>query len=59
MALEAASQVPCVASPPRASRAPTPDIRVSFEFFPPNTVEMDAILWESVNRLAPLAPSFV
>ncbi len=34
-------------------------IRVSFEFFPPKTEEMDKILWESIQRLAPLAPSFV
>ena len=34
-------------------------IRVSFEFFPPKTEEMDKTLWESVQRLAPLAPSFV
>lgn len=34
-------------------------IQVSFEFFPPKTEEMDATLWESVNRLAPLSPHFV
>ncbi|HET7850118.1 MAG TPA: methylenetetrahydrofolate reductase [NAD(P)H] [Pseudolabrys sp.] len=34
-------------------------IRTSFEFFPPNTEEMDKILWESIERLAPLAPNFV
>ena len=34
-------------------------IRVSFEFFPPKTEEMEATLWASVKRLAPLAPSFV
>jgi methylenetetrahydrofolate reductase (NADPH) len=34
-------------------------IRVSFEFFPPKTEEMDRTLWESISRLAPLAPSFV
>ncbi len=33
--------------------------RVSFEFFPPKTEEMDKTLWESIQRLAPLAPSFV
>lgn len=36
-----------------------PRLRVSFEFFPPKTVEMERTLWESVARLAPLAPSFV
>ena len=34
-------------------------IAVSFEFFPPNSEEMDKILWESIERLAPLAPNFV
>lgn len=44
---------------PRASRGQLPDIRVSFEFFPPKTVAMEAMLWESINRLAPLGPSFM
>src|SRR6266498_4348255 len=34
-------------------------IRVSFEFFPPKTDEMERTLWESIERLAPLRPSFV
>ena len=34
-------------------------IRVSFEFFPPKTAEMERTLWEAVNRLAPLQPNFV
>jgi methylenetetrahydrofolate reductase (NADPH) len=34
-------------------------IRVSFEFFPPRTEEMERTLWESIARLAPLEPSFV
>jgi methylenetetrahydrofolate reductase (NADPH) len=34
-------------------------ISVSFEFFPPNDAQMEATLWRSVQRLAPLAPSFV
>jgi methylenetetrahydrofolate reductase (NADPH) len=34
-------------------------IRVSFEFFPPKTEEMEKTLWESVTRLAPLRPNFV
>src|SRR6266705_3884087 len=37
-------------------RAP---IRVSFEFFPPKTEEMEKTLWEAIARLAPLAPAFV
>src|SRR5712675_1189864 len=35
------------------------DIRVSFEFFPPKTDDMEKTLWESVERLAPLRPAFV
>jgi methylenetetrahydrofolate reductase (NADPH) len=34
-------------------------IAVSFEFFPPNDAAMEATLWRSVQRLAPLAPRFV
>jgi methylenetetrahydrofolate reductase (NADPH) len=34
-------------------------IEVSFEFFPPADAEMEATLWKSVVRLAPLAPRFV
>jgi methylenetetrahydrofolate reductase (NADPH) len=37
----------------------TPDIRVSFEFFPPKTAEMEQTLWEAIARLAPLQPNFV
>ncbi len=33
--------------------------RVSFEFFPPKTAEMEARLWEVVKRLEPLGPRFV
>ena len=48
---------------PRASRfVHAPDerrIRVSFEFFPPKTEEMERTLWESITRLAPLQPNFV
>src|ERR1700728_345659 len=33
--------------------------RVSFEFFPPKTAEMQQALWEAIGRLAPLAPNFV
>jgi methylenetetrahydrofolate reductase (NADPH) len=34
-------------------------IRVSFEFFPPGDAAMEATLWKSVERLAPLSPHFV
>jgi methylenetetrahydrofolate reductase (NADPH) len=44
----------------RASRhVGNPRIRVSFEFFPPKTEEMERTLWESIERLAPLGPNFV
>ncbi|MDH5620941.1 MAG: methylenetetrahydrofolate reductase [Gammaproteobacteria bacterium] len=32
---------------------------VSFEFFPPNTEDMEATLWHSIKRLAGLGPRFV
>ncbi|HZT50827.1 MAG TPA: methylenetetrahydrofolate reductase [NAD(P)H] [Stellaceae bacterium] len=32
---------------------------VSFEFFPPKTAEMEEKLWQTIERLAPLAPRFV
>jgi methylenetetrahydrofolate reductase (NADPH) len=35
------------------------NIRVSFEFFPPKTAEMEQSLWEAIARLAPLEPNFV
>ena len=41
--------------PPAARIAP----RISFEFFPPKTPRASMALWESVQRLAPLAPRFV
>jgi len=34
-------------------------IQVSFEFFPPADAAMEATLWGSLERLAPLAPCFV
>ena len=55
-----------MAAEPRASRFVRPRgdgqarrIRVSFEFFPPKTEEMEKTLWESITRLAPLEPNFV
>ncbi len=33
--------------------------RISFEFFPPKTAEMEATLWEAIKRLASLKPTFV
>ena len=39
----------------RALKSPA----ISFEFFPPKTEEMEHNLWETIKRLAPLAPGFV
>src|SRR2546430_16836414 len=39
----------------RAPQSP----KISFEFFPPKTEEMERSLWETINRLAPLTPNFV
>jgi methylenetetrahydrofolate reductase (NADPH) len=41
-------------------RQPPPKLpAISFEFFPPKTEEMERSLWDTINRLAPLAPNFV
>jgi methylenetetrahydrofolate reductase (NADPH) len=34
-------------------------VRVSFEFFPPKSDEMEARLWDTVTKLQPLKPHFV
>ena len=46
---------------PRLSRRPMNEagIDVSFEFFPPSSDAMEKVLWQSVQRLAPLKPKFV
>ena len=44
---------------PSRAAALSSQLRVSFEFFPPKNEEMEASLWASIERLAPLAPSFV
>lgn len=38
---------------------PPAGVQVSFEFFPPQTPEMEATLWKSIERLSALAPRFV
>jgi methylenetetrahydrofolate reductase (NADPH) len=50
-----------VLTPFRKSRGASTkhNLKVSFEFFPPKNEEMETALWESVERLAPLNPSFV
>jgi methylenetetrahydrofolate reductase (NADPH) len=40
---------------PQAPKLPS----ISFEFFPPKTEEMERNLWDTITRLAPLAPNFV
>lgn len=35
------------------------NLSISFEFFPPKNAEMSNRLWDSVERLTPLAPEFV
>jgi methylenetetrahydrofolate reductase (NADPH) len=42
-----------------AAAPSTPPVTVSFEFFPPNDAAMEQTLWDSIQRLAPLAPRFV
>jgi methylenetetrahydrofolate reductase (NADPH) len=50
------TEVPPITSDgPHAPRRP----KISFEFFPPKTAEMEKSLWETINRLAPLSPNFV
>ena len=50
---------PSLAPIARALAADTSHLKVSFEFFPPKTEEMEQTLWSSIRRLAPLAPAFV
>lgn len=35
------------------------DLNVSFEFFPPKTLKMEGVLWDSLHLLSPLSPKFV
>jgi len=43
-----------------AIAAPLPrDVSVSFEFFPPDSEKASEVLWSSIQRLAPLNPSYV
>lgn len=37
----------------------TPDVDVSFEFFPPHSEAMEKTLWDSIQRLKALNPDFV
>ena len=49
------SEIPPQTDGNRAPKRPA----ISFEFFPPKTEEMEKSLWETIKRLAPLAPNFV
>src|ERR1700676_4106850 len=47
-------------TPPAADgHRPLNSPAISFEFFPPKTEEMERSLWDTIKRLAPLAPNFV
>lgn len=48
---------PVSAAAERFASGPAP--KVSFEFFPPKTPEMEVKLWGAIEKLAPLAPDFV
>ena len=39
--------------------AEKPDLKVSFEFFPPKNEKMEDKLWSSIEKLEPLNPNFV
>lgn len=58
------SLVPPLSPPPHAAEKPlfadmAGDINVSLEFFPPKSDAMEVQLWEAIEALAPLDPSFV
>ena len=43
----------------QALGTPTQDLNISFEFFPPQSDEMETRLWESIRRLEVMGPRFV
>jgi methylenetetrahydrofolate reductase (NADPH) len=51
--------LPSIVASRRLEAAAARRLRVSFEFFPPRTPEMEADLWHAIGRLAPLGPAFV
>src|SRR5579864_7963849 len=53
------AQLECGRSRSMTDSATHQPIHVSFEFFPPADAAMEATLWASLDRLAPLAPRFV
>lgn len=44
---------------PERPIAKTPDARISFEFFPPKSPDMEDQLWQAVKALQPYQPDFV
>jgi methylenetetrahydrofolate reductase (NADPH) len=38
---------------------PLPEVRISFEFFPPKTPAAETRLWHTIERLQPLNPAYV
>jgi len=44
---------------PERPIAKTPDARISFEFFPPKSPDMEDQLWQTVKALQPYQPDFV
>ena len=51
--------MPELTPPARDGTRALPTPKISFEFFPPKTEEMERNLWETIKKLAPLSPSFV
>jgi len=45
--------------PSRLAVNQRPELELSFEFFPPKTDAMEERFWSSIDKLAPLKPSFV
>lgn len=43
----------------RTAQASGPDVKVSYEFFPPKNSKMEATLWESIRKLEAHTPDFV
>ena len=48
-----------VTPPAPDAHRPLKSPAISFEFFPPKTEEMERSLWDTIKRLASLAPNFV
>lgn len=46
-------------TPSAAAEFQKSPLKVSFEFFPPKTDEMEARLWETVAKIEPISPAFV